>query len=228
MLSDFINSYIGLFVEMSPWLLMGFIIAGIIHITLPLGKMKAFLGKPGFFSSFKAALFGVPLPLCSCGVIPAGIALDKNGASRSATTSFLISTPQTGIDSILVTYSMLGLPFAITRPLVAFTTGVFGGVLASKADNKTQTEEDFVISAEQSAESAAEKRNIREFFNFVFVDFFGDIAGSLVIGLAIAAAIALAVPEDFFMSSFANPFCRCWSCSSRLFQCMSVPPHPFL
>ena len=205
-LTQFIDSYIDLFIEMAPWLLMGFIIAGIIHITLPLGKMKAFLGKPGFFSSLKAALFGVPLPLCSCGVIPAGIALDKNGASRSATTSFLISTPQTGVDSILVTYSLLGLPFAVIRPIAAFVTGIFGGVLASGVDKHSDHPAAAPVNAAQAAEGGMPKRSVREFMNFVFVDFFGDIAGSLVIGLGVAAAIALAVPEDFFMSSFSSPF----------------------
>jgi uncharacterized membrane protein YraQ (UPF0718 family)/copper chaperone CopZ len=78
-----------------------------------------------------AALFGVPLPICSCGVIPTSIALRKEGASKGASVSFLISTPATGVDSILATYSLLGLPFAILRPIAAFTTALFGGVLTN-------------------------------------------------------------------------------------------------
>ena len=85
------------------------------------------MGQNNFKSIFNAALFGVPLPLCSCGVIPTGISFYKHGASKASTVSFLISTPQTGIDSIFVTYSMLGLPLAIIRPIVAFVTGLFGG-----------------------------------------------------------------------------------------------------
>ena len=81
-----------------------------------------------------ASLLGVPMPLCSCGVLPTGISFYKNGASRGSTISFLISTPQTGVDSVLATYSLLGLPLAIIRPVVALVTGVFGGILGNLAD----------------------------------------------------------------------------------------------
>ena len=203
-LNSFLNSYLDLFMEMSPWLLMGFFIAGIIHGTLPLHKMKAFLGKPGFSSSLKAALFGVPLPLCSCGVIPAGIAMHKNGASRSAGVSFLISTPQTGIDSILVTYSMLGLPLAIIRPIVAFSTGIFGGTLSGYLEKEEGSQE--ALDAGSTSELQAPSKSLREILRFTFVDFLGDIAGSLIVGLGVAALIAMLVPDDFFLESFANPY----------------------
>lgn len=120
-----------LFSEMAPFLLLGFLLAGILHVWVPNHLYVPKISKSNFMSVLWAALFGVPLPICSCGVIPTSIALRKEGASKGASVSFLISTPATGVDSILATYSLLGLPFAILRPIAAFTTALFGGVLTN-------------------------------------------------------------------------------------------------
>ena len=125
-LESYILEFIFLTNSMSPFLLLGFIFAGLLHVYIKKEKTVKYFGKKNFKSVVNAALLGIPLPLCSCGVIPTGISFSKNGASKGASVSFLISTPQTGIDSILVTYSMLGLPFAILRPIVAFVTGIIG------------------------------------------------------------------------------------------------------
>ena len=126
----FISSAWKVFAEMAPYLLFGFAIAGVLHVLLPTGFIERHLGGRGFLPVFKAALFGVPLPLCSCSVIPVTAALRKHGASRGATSAFLLSTPQTGVDSILVTYSLLGPVMAVYRPLVALLMGIAGGWLA--------------------------------------------------------------------------------------------------
>lgn len=126
----FLGSAWGVFAEMAPYLLFGFAIAGVLHVLLPTGFIERHLGGRGFLPVFKAALFGVPLPLCSCSVIPVTAALRKHGASRGATSAFLLSTPQTGVDSILVTYSLLGPVMAVYRPLVALLMGIAGGWLA--------------------------------------------------------------------------------------------------
>ena len=117
--------------EMAPWLLLGLVFAGLLKVFFPQEKVQKYMGKPTTKSAVNAALMGVPMPLCSCGVIPTGISFFKNGASKGATNSFLISTPQTGVDSIFATYSMLGWPFAILRPIVAFVTGIAGGILTN-------------------------------------------------------------------------------------------------
>jgi uncharacterized membrane protein YraQ (UPF0718 family) len=119
-IKTFFEEFIHLCNEMSPYLLLGFIFAGILHVYINKEKTIKYLGKKNLRSVVNASLIGIPLPLCSCGVIPTGISFSKNGATKGASVSFLISTPQTGIDSILVTYSMLGLPFALVRPIVAF------------------------------------------------------------------------------------------------------------
>ena len=118
--------------EMSPYLLLGFLIAGLMHAFIPGKYYTRYLAKPTFRSVLNAALLGVPLPLCSCGVIPTAMSLRKEGASKGAVASFLIATPQTGVDSIIATYSLMGLPFAIIRPVVAFVTALFGGALVNR------------------------------------------------------------------------------------------------
>ena len=130
---EFVREFITLFSEMAPFLLLGFLLAGILHVWVPNQVYVPKISKSNFASVLWAALFGVPLPICSCGVIPTSIAIRKEGASKGASVSFLISTPATGVDSILATYSLLGLPFAILRPVAAFVTALFGGVLTNFA-----------------------------------------------------------------------------------------------
>ena len=113
--------------EMSPYLLLGFLLAGLMHAFIPGRYYTRFLSKPTLGSVINAAIFGIPLPLCSCGVIPTAMSLRKEGASRGAVTSFLIATPQTGIDSIIATFSLMGVPFAVIRPIAALVTAVLGG-----------------------------------------------------------------------------------------------------
>lgn len=127
--------------ELSPWLLLGMLISGILHVALP----KNFVRRrfSGYFGVVQSVLLGVPLPLCSCGVIPAGIGLKNNGASNGASVGFLISTPQTGIDSVLVSASFFGWPFAIFKMVTAAVTGIAGGWLTEVTDpNSHQSEAD--------------------------------------------------------------------------------------
>ncbi len=121
--------------QFSPYLISGCLIAGILSIFLTVEIVQKYLGKGKLSSVFIASLLGVPIPLCSCGVIPVSAYLRKHGASKGATTSFLISTPQTGVDSIFLTYGMLGPLFAIYRPVVAFISGVLGGSMVHLFDN---------------------------------------------------------------------------------------------
>src|SRR4030042_2052434 len=117
--------------EMSPYLLFGFLVAGLLSVFVSQRMVERHLGGQGIGPLLKASLFGIPLPLCSCGVIPVSMSLHKHGASKGATISFLLSTPQTGVDSIFVTYSLLGPVLAIFRPLIALVTGLVGGILVN-------------------------------------------------------------------------------------------------
>lgn len=117
------------FGQMAPYLLFGFLVAGLLSVYISPTWLERHLGGQGMGPVWRASLFGVPLPLCSCSVIPVAVSLRHHGASRGATTAFLLSTPQTGVDSILVTHAMLGPLFAVFRPIAAFLTGLCGGGL---------------------------------------------------------------------------------------------------
>ena len=115
--------------EMSPFLLFGFFVAGVLSVLVSQEFVERHLGGRGVWPLIKASVFGVPLPLCSCGVLPVSMSLHKHGASKGSTIAFLLSTPQTGVDSIFVTLSLLGPVFAIFRPVAALITGLAGGTL---------------------------------------------------------------------------------------------------
>ncbi len=141
------DEIIHLLTEMAPFLLLGFLFAGLLHAFVPRNFYKKYLSGRGIRKVINAALLGIPLPLCSCGVIPTAMSLRKEGASKGATVSFLIATPQTGVDSIAATYSLMGLPFAIIRPIVAFFTAIFGGLVTNfvtrhEAEETTQADDD--------------------------------------------------------------------------------------
>ena len=199
-LQKFFFELVYLFAEMAPYLILGFALAGILHVYFPKHKVAKYLGKKNLKSVVNAAILGIPLPLCSCGVIPTGISFNKNGASKGATVSFLISTPQTGVDSILVTYSLLGLPFALIRPIAAFITGIFGGVMTNATDD---SKEDLF---ENEPEIEIKGSKLQTALNYAFVEFLQDIAKWLMIGLAIAAFISAIIPEGFIENHMGNPY----------------------
>ena len=130
------DQFINLVNEMSPYLLLGFLLAGLMHAFIPGTIYSKYLAKPNMRSVILAALFGIPLPLCSCGVLPTAMSLRREGASKGATVSFLIATPQTGVDSIIATFSLMGLPFAIIRPIAALVTAMFGGKMVNMIEGK--------------------------------------------------------------------------------------------
>ena len=199
----FITKLYNLVLDMAPWLLLGFLIAGILHVVFPQGKINRLLGKSNMKSVLRAALIGIPLPLCSCGVIPTGVSIHRNGASKGAAISFMISTPQTGVDSIMVTYSLLGLPFAIVRPIVALITGLFGGAVTNRLE-PGNGEEQKEYPTRMNMNGQRKKNAFSEVFRYAFVEFLEDIAKWLVIGLLLAALIAVFVPDDFFTTYIKN------------------------
>jgi len=205
MIMDWIKTYFSellmLVAEMAPYLLIGFLFAGILRVAFPRNKVQQYMGRRNFGSVFNAALLGVPMPLCSCGVLPTGISFYRNGASRGATVSFLISTPQTGVDSILATYGMLGLPLAIIRPVVALFTGIAGGLFGNFVDKKIPDTHDSGKQAEEQPE-----RSVRELFRYGFVEMLQDISNWLIIGLMLAAFLSVIIPDDFFTTTVSNEY----------------------
>lgn len=129
--NTFMNNFIDMFISMSFYIMLGLFFVGLLNVYVNKEKILKHLGKDKFSSVVKASVIGVPLPLCSCGVVPTAVELKKSGASNGAVTSFLISTPQTGVDSMLATYSMMGIVMAIYRPFAAFASGIIGGGLVN-------------------------------------------------------------------------------------------------
>lgn len=192
-----------MFLEMSPYLLLGFAFAGILHVLVPKSVVTKQIGKSGILSTIKASILGVPLPLCSCGVIPTGVSFYHNGASKGATNSFLISTPQTGIDSILVTSSLMNWPWAIARPIIALITGVFGGMLTDKMDTGEQVN---AVDECDDCSVPVKRHWFIEILNYAFIEFLSDISRQLVVGILIAVAITMFVPPTVFSEYLTNPF----------------------
>jgi uncharacterized membrane protein YraQ (UPF0718 family) len=186
--------------QMSPYLLFGFAVAGILKVLIPTGFVQKHLGGKGIRPIFWASLFGVPLPLCSCGVIPVSMSLHKQGASKGATIAFLLSTPQTGVDSILVTLSLLGPVFMIARPVIALITGVIGGMAVDLFDRK-----DFAaVQDEDEENSSGSKSRLVTGFRHAFVVLPRDIGTAMLAGLIIAALISIAVPDNFFTDKIGS------------------------
>lgn len=195
---EFIYSLINMLAEMAPYLLLGFGIAGILYAFVPSSFYRKHLSRPGMLSVIKAALIGVPLPLCSCGVLPTAVSLRRNGASRGASTSFLIATPQTGIDSIAATYSLLGPAFAIIRPVAALVTAFIGGMLVTKEDKSCCTSSEMEVDTIDAPASDSLAGKIRDALRYGYVDMIQNIGKWLITGLVIAAAITVFVPDGFF------------------------------
>ena len=190
---------------MSPYLLFGFLMAGLLSQVISPRFIERHLGGRGFLPVLKASAFGVPLPLCSCGVIPVSASLRRHGASKGATAAFLISTPQTGVDSIFVTLALLGPVFAVFRPVAALVSGVIGGILVDLAEKPdrpaagTQGPAAGLPDACANGVAAGRRKNRwLEGLRYGLVTLPADIARALLAGLAIAALISALVPETFF------------------------------
>lgn len=183
--------------EMSPYLLLGFFLAGLMHAFIPGQYYTRHLATPNFTSVVKAALFGIPLPLCSCGVIPTAMSLRKEGASKGAVASFLIATPQTGVDSIIATFSLMGLPFAVVRPLAALLTAVFGGAMVNAFSDSAAGHADNRVGEEKKEQKTLYKK-MKSALSYAFVEMMEDIGKWLVIGLVVAGLITVFVPDTWF------------------------------
>ncbi|MDE6215544.1 MAG: permease [Bacteroides sp.] len=199
------NSLLFMLNEMSPYILLGFLIAGVMHAFVPQQTFARHLSGTGFKAVVKSALIGIPLPLCSCGVLPTAIAMRRNGASRAASTAFLVATPQTGIDSIAATWSLLGPAFALIRPIAALVTAILGGV----AVGKTEKEDAAGVPAAEKEAEAPDGRSWKEkcldALRYGYIDLVGSIGGWLVTGLIVAALITVYVPADFFSVLGSRP-----------------------
>jgi uncharacterized membrane protein YraQ (UPF0718 family)/copper chaperone CopZ len=187
------------FGAMAPYLLLGFVVAGLLSVVISPEWIERHLGGNGLGQVVKASIFGVPLPLCSCGVIPVGASLRRHGASKGATTAFLLSTPQTGVDSIAVTYGLLGPFLAVVRPLAALVTGIFGGALVQAFNHDDVAPEEGGIAGPETAscssqscddEQSKDRSKILQGVRYGLVTLPRDIGRALIWGVLISGLIA--------------------------------------
>ena len=180
-----------LLARMAPYLLLGVAFAGALHVFLPVGFVARHLGSSGIGAVLRAAILGVPLPICSCGVVPLAASLKKSGASDGATVSFLVTTPTTGVDSILATYSLLGLPFALARVLASVFIGLAAGLAVTMAGRRAEAP---AKPDEAEAPVAGGGSKIREAIRYALGELSGGIARPMLVGLLLGGAIAYLLP----------------------------------
>lgn len=189
-----------MYLEAAPWLILGIVAAGLVQAFVPAGLLSRWLGEGAKFPIVKAALIGAPLPLCSCGVLPAAVGLRREGASKGATVSFLIATPETGPDSVAVSYALLGPVMAIARPIAAVLSAVFAGLLTRVL---TQNEMDKALGSQPLKSCCAPKapaakapwtKRAAHGIRYAFTDILDDIALWLAVGLLLAGVLVAFVP----------------------------------
>jgi len=224
LLSRFVRALVAVFLEASPYILLGFAVAAVLQILVPVRVIQRFLGKGRVRPIFTASLLGIPLPLCSCSVLPTALSLRKRGAGRGATLSFLVSTPETGVDSIALTYGLMGPLMAFFRPVAAFVSAIAAGFAAEafggdgeKGEGETDSsagsppdEEAHVhthhprptdrdaIAESQARQSAAVsmREKLRQGFRGAFVEIFDETSHWLFAGLVISALISVLLPAE--------------------------------
>lgn len=222
-----LNNFWDLLLQSAPWLLLGYFIAGLINVYLPASSMKSQLGNSSFGHSVKAAFIGAPLPLCSCGVIPTALGLRKSGASKNATASFMVATPETGVDSVSITYALMGPFMAVFRPIAAVSSAIIAGELVRLTDDKKENQGVIKVSSccgEHPKHTHSHKNhshthhghahgdthshghahqhesfdsNLKQLMHFSFVKMLGDTANWLLVGIFFAALVQTFVPESF-------------------------------
>lgn len=199
-------SFVNILNEMSPYILLGFLIAGLLHVFVRPSTMARHLSGNGWKPVLKAAALGVPLPLCSCGVLPTAVSLRRQGASKAASTSFLIATPQTGVDSIAATYSLLGLPFAVIRPVAALVGAFAGGMAVGRfaPDSEAHSGGSAPVMADDERPDGFFAR-LAEAVRYGLVDMVASVGKWLVIGLVVAALITVLVPDSLFTGLSRHP-----------------------
>jgi uncharacterized membrane protein YraQ (UPF0718 family)/copper chaperone CopZ len=195
MIESFFPNLWQVLLDLSPSLLLGLLLAGVLHAYLPRGLVHRGLSNPSLRSAWRASLIGVPMPLCSCGVVPAALALKNEGASKGATTAFLISTPQTGVDSVLVSASFLGWPFAVFKLVAAFVTGLVGGAVVNRFTRHEPTLPLADLGMEANEQAVAKPLKA---VRYAIFDLLGAIDLWILAGVIAAALITTLVPADYF------------------------------
>ena len=208
LIADIFSESWQLLLDAAPYILFGILMGGLLKVFLSPSQVARHLGQGRFSSVFKAALFGIPLPLCSCGVLPAAAALKKQGANNGATAAFLISTPESGIDSIAVSYALLDPIMTVARPLAAFLTALAAGMTENllRPPKPRLAVADFsgVVAGccggtdclpEEQAARPSLGRKLLTGMRYALGELWGELAGWFFLGLLLAGIISALVPD---------------------------------
>jgi uncharacterized membrane protein YraQ (UPF0718 family) len=220
LLLDILLQSWNILLESSVFILFGLLVSGLLRVFLNPGSVSRHLGQGRFKSVFKASLMGIPIPLCSCGVLPAAAALKKQGANNGAVTSFLISTPESGVDSIAITYALMDPIMTVVRPVAAFVTAFAAGIsenLIGKPDTTRPIVPDLSCPVDGCCDgqncSPEVHRNHHSFtektkagFRFAFTDVWGDLAVWFLFGLLLSGIITVLIPESVFSRYMGGGF----------------------
>ena len=199
-----------LLLESSLYVLFGLLVSGLLRVFLDPNAVSRQLGQEKFKSVFKAAFLSIPLPLCSCGVLPAAVSLRKQGANTGATTAFLISTPESGVDSLAITYALLDPVMTVARPVAAFTTAAAAGIaenIFDRPENEEALPADLVCPVdaccdgencppEEHRKHHTLTQKIIAGFKYALTDVWGDMAGWFLVGIILAGLITTLVPDE--------------------------------
>ncbi|MCG6880196.1 MAG: SO_0444 family Cu/Zn efflux transporter [Deltaproteobacteria bacterium] len=202
-----------LLLESSIYVLFGLLVSGLLRVFLNPESVARQLGRGKFSSVFKAALLGIPLPLCSCGVLPAAVSLRKQGANTGATTAFLISTPESGVDSLAITYALLDPVMTVARPVAAFLTATAAGIAENtfndaKDENSVPADLTCPVDAccdgedcppEEHKKHHTFKQKVIAGLKYALTDVWHDMAGWFLIGMLLAGLITALVPDEIMV-----------------------------
>ena len=219
-LLDILKEILFFFNEVSIYLLFGFFMAGVLHVLFPESIIRRHLGQNTFGSVIKSTLFGIPLPLCSCGVVPVATSMRNNGASKGSSISFLIATPQVGADSFLLTFSLLGWIFSLFRIVASLITAMTAGILVNIISRK-DVPQSFGPSTNNTS-SETFKDRLKSFFSYIEYELLGSIANTLVIAIIVAGIIGAVIPDEFFETIYGLSlfFHGCYAGSRYPHVCM--------
>jgi uncharacterized membrane protein YraQ (UPF0718 family) len=220
LLLDILLQSWNILLESSVFILFGLIVSGLLRVFLNPGSVSRHLGQGRFRSVFKASLMGIPIPLCSCGVLPAAAALKKQGANNGAVTSFLISTPESGVDSIAITYALMDPIMTVVRPVAAFVTAFTAGI-SENLLGRPETSRPIVPDLSCPVDGCCDGQNcrpevhrnhhsfgekIRAGLRFAFTDVWGDLAVWFLFGLLLSGIITVMIPETVFSRYLGGGF----------------------
>jgi len=195
---EIVAAFWDMLLDAAPYLIFGIIMGGLLKVFLSPDLVARHLGQGRFSSVFKAALFGIPLPLCSCGVLPAAAALKKQGANNGATAAFLISTPESGVDSIAASYALLDPLMTVARPVAALITAMVAGIGESLTSKNSFPAASLPSGERKTKENPPLRQKLRAGTAYAFGELWGDLAGWFFLGLLLAGVISVLAPETLF------------------------------